>query len=117
MIQNRTTYNVRKYTRYKNISTSCLQTAELDYYSAIFENSMTSTFNLWKSLGPVINPNVRWHTVVNKLLSGDITEVMNQYFCEIGSKLKSKIPIKGNDFIEYPPPPCSCKFIFPYSIM
>ena len=69
MIQNRTTYNVEKYTRYKIILTSCLQTAELDYCSAIFENSMTSTFKLWKSLG---RKKVRWHTVVNKLLSGDI---------------------------------------------
>ena len=120
MIQNRTTYNVEKYTRYKNILTSCLQTAELDYCSAIFENSMTSTFKLWKSLG---RKKVRWHTVVNKLLSGDIAQVINQY-----SELKSKIPNKGNDFIQYLPPPhptqhththtpCNCKFIFPYSIM
>ena len=29
---------------------------------------------------------------------------MNQYFCEIGSKLKSKIPNKGNDYIKYLPP-------------
>ena len=69
MIQNRTTDNVEKYTHYKNILTSCLKTAELDYYSAIFENSKTSTFNLWKNLGPVINPKkVRKHIVINKLL-------------------------------------------------
>ena len=112
MIQNRTTYNVEKYTRYKNILTSCFKTAELDYYSAIFENSRSSTFNLWKSLGPVINPNkVRKQTIINKHLldgkavtdNGDISEVMNQYFCEIGSKLKSKIPSKGNDYIKYIP--------------
>ena len=55
---------------------------------------MSSTFNLWKSLGPVINPKkVRKQTVINKLLldgkavtdNGDIVEIMNQYFCEIGS--------------------------------
>ena len=45
MIQNPTTYNVEKYTRYKNILSSCLKTAELDYYSAIFENSRLTTFN------------------------------------------------------------------------
>ena len=113
MIQNRTTYNAEKYTRYKNILTSCLKTAELDYYSAIFENSRSSTFNLWKILGPVINPKkVHKQTMINKLLlngkavtdNGDIAEVMNQCFCEIGSKLKSKIPSKGNDYIKYLPP-------------
>ena len=89
MIRNRTTYNVEKYTRYKKILTPCLKTAELDYYSAIFENSRSSTFNLWKSLGPVINPKkVRKHTLINKLLldgkaatdNGDIAKAMNQYF-------------------------------------
>ena len=36
MIKTSTTYDVEKYTSYKNILTSCLKTAELDYYCGIF---------------------------------------------------------------------------------
>ena len=58
--------------------------------------------------------------MINKLLldgkavtdNGDIAEVMNQYFCEIGSKLKSKIPSKGNDYIKYLPPAVVNSFFF-----
>ena len=43
--------------------------------------------------------------------NGDITELMHQYFCEIGTKLRSKIPNKGNDFIKYLPPAVVNSFI------
>ena len=55
---------------------------------------------------PVINPKkVHKHIVINKpLLDGKEVTGNGDFASEIGSKLKSKIPNKGNDKFKYLPP-------------
>ena len=40
----------------KYILPLCLKEAESSYYHGLFTETKTSTFNLWKHLGPIINP-------------------------------------------------------------
>ena len=45
-----------RYNQQKNIVRNALRISETNYYNELFENTIDSTYNLWKNLGPVINP-------------------------------------------------------------
>ena len=45
-----------KYNRYKNMRRVCIREAENKYYQNIFEDTRSSSYNLWKNIGPIINP-------------------------------------------------------------
>ena len=38
------------------LQNSCLKVAEQNYYCQLFDDTKQSAYNLWKNLGPVINP-------------------------------------------------------------
>ena len=48
---------INKYKKYKVILRNCLKVAEQNYYCHLFDDTKQSAYNLWKNLGPVINPN------------------------------------------------------------
>ena len=45
-----------KYRKYKNILRTCIKSAEENFYKSLFEDTRTSSYNMWRSLGPAINP-------------------------------------------------------------
>ena len=101
-----------KYKRYKAILRNCLKVAEQNYYCQLFDDTKQSAYNLWKNLGPVINPNrKKRQRMINKMcfdgeyvtVDQDIANQMNMHFCEIGEKLQDAIPNLGYDYKRYLP--------------
>ena len=101
-----------KYRTYKNILRKCLKEAEIKYYEELFDNHKNSVYNLWKSLNPIIIPKRgKSFTPVNKLISDqrvvvdkeEISNSMNENFCNIGNKLQSWIPDYGHKYRDYMP--------------
>ena len=101
-----------KYRTYKNILRKGLKEAEIMYYEELFDNHKNSVYNLWKSLNPIINPKRgKSFTPVNKLILGqrvvvdkqEISNSMNEHFCNIGNKLQSGIPDYGHKYRDYMP--------------
>ena len=45
------------YKKYKALLRNCLKAAEQNYFCGLFDDTKQSAYNLWKNLGPVINPN------------------------------------------------------------
>ena len=103
---------INKYKKYKVILRNCLKVAKQNYYCHLFDDTKQSAYNLWKNLGPVINPNKKKRqTTINKMcfegkyitIDQDIANHMNSYFCEIGEKLQGVIPNSGYDYNRYLP--------------
>ena len=103
---------INKYKKYKVILTNCLKVAEQNYFCQLFDDTKQSAYNLWKNMGPVINPNKKKRqTTINKMcfegkyiiIDQDIANHMNTYFCEIGEKLQGAIPNSGYDYNWYFP--------------
>ena len=79
----------------------CIREAEKKYYQNLFEDTRSSSYNLWKNIGPIINPSKKKKlNNINKLVinghsisdSKDISQYMNNFFCSIGNDLQSVIP-------------------------
>ena len=90
----------------------CLRYAESSYYNDLFNQTKHSTFNLWKHLGPIVNPGKKSKgNVINKIIKNgqfftdahSIANAMNEHFCEIGKKLQDEIPDSGNTYRSYLP--------------
>ena len=101
-----------KYKTYKNILRKCLKEAEINYYEELFDNHKNSVYNLWKTLNPIINPKRgKSFSPVNKLIIGrkaivdkqEISNSMNEHFCNIGNELQSEIPDYGHKYRDYMP--------------
>ena len=89
------------------------------YYKQLFDDTQQSAYNLWKHLGPIINPNKKKsRSGINKILynghyvtdKSQICNVMNEYFCEVGKALQAKMPDFGGEFLNYLPEPISETF-------
>ena len=85
-----------RYNQQKNTVKNALRIAETNYYNELFENTKDSTYNLWKKLGPVINPKKkRRGYYINKIIKHGIcmsdlhgiVNALNEYFCNIGNEL------------------------------
>ena len=96
-----------KYNKYKNMLRVCIREAENKYHQNLFEDTMSSSYNLWKNIGPIINPSKKKKlNNINKLIinghsisdSKDISECMNNCFCNIGNDLQSVIPNTGDQY-------------------
>ena len=104
--------NICKYKQYRNILVKSLKIAEELYYRQLFDDTQQSAYNLWKHLGPIINPNTKKsRSGINKILyngeyitdKAHICNAMNEYFCEVGKKLQEKMPDCGGEFLNYLP--------------
>ena len=101
-----------KYRKYKNILRTCIKSAEENFYKSLFEDTRTSSYNMWRSLGPVINPgNIRNELLYPKWGVMDRSPQMTRlfpiiwikFFCNIGKQLQSGIPNYGDDYKRYLP--------------
>ena len=77
-----------------------------------FRDTKSSSYNMWKHLGAIINPNKKKRTChINKLLcdgkfitdNKHISDSMNTYFCKIGSHLQQLMPNCGTEYNRYFP--------------
>ena len=84
--------------------------AEAVYYEKLFQDTKSSSYNMWKHLGVIINPNKKKRTChINKLLcdgkfitdNKHIYDSMNTYFCKIGSHLQQLMPNCGTEYNRY----------------
>ena len=82
------------------------------YHNELFENNKYSVFNIWKHLNHIINPRkTSIRTVINKpvhLYMGitnkqDVSDTMNEHFCDIVVTLLSELRDFGHPFPEYLP--------------
>ena len=105
--------NTTKYKTYRNLLQKCLKTAEVRYYNEMFDNHRNSTINLWKQMGRIINPKTtKTFVSINKLIIDGkvitdhkmLSDGMNNYFCNVGSKLHADIPDRPGDYKKYLPP-------------
>ena len=103
---------VLKYKIYNNVLRRCIKEAEMAYYDRLFQDTKTSSYNMLKHLGAIINPNKKKRIChINKLLyDGNIitddkliSDSMNSYFCNIGRHLQQLMPNCGKDYIRYLP--------------
>ena len=99
-----------RYNQQKNIVMNALRIA--DYYNELFENTKDSTYNLWKNLGPVINPKKkRRGNYINKIIKDGkcmsdphgIANALNEYFGNIGNELQAKFSNTDDQYLTYLP--------------
>ena len=105
--------NLIRYKKYNKILQKCKKYSEIKYFNELFDNNKNATFNLWKNLGNILNPNkFKGKPVISKILDDEqmvtdpaiIPEIMNKYFCNIGKQLQSKLPpTDSNEFKKYMP--------------
>ena len=109
-LRNNNTSAVIKYKRYRNMLRRCINEAEAAYYEKLFQDTKSSSYNLWKHLGAIINPNKKKRAChINKLLcdgkfitdNKHISDSMNTYFCKIGSHLQQLMPHCGTEYNRY----------------
>ena len=104
----------RKYKVYRNVLTKCLKKADEMYYKQLIDDTQQSAYNLWKHLGPIINPNKKKRgSNINKILyNGEFIKdkrkiciAMITHVCEVGKKLQEEMPDCGRQFKNYLPEP------------
>jgi len=110
------------YRLYSNLLRKLLRRAEASYYCNVLDPRYNSIKQIWHTLNKTFNPNKKQsHLTVKKLTLDDdtvldkevsIAESFNNYFCNIGSDLASKLPNVDNDkFKRYLPPSLSNSFV------
>ena len=113
--KNRDEYNNRK-----NILLGVLKQAEIKYYENLFDEHKDSVYNMWKPLNHIINPKKgKSATVIKKLIidrkvileKQNISDDMDEHFCNVGEKLQAEIPDYGLKYMEYMPPRTANSFI------
>ena len=101
-----------RYNQQKNIVRNELKNAENNYYNELFENTKNSTYNLWKNLGPVINPKKkRRGDYINQIIKDGIcmsdphgiVNALNEYFCNNGNELQAKFTNTDDQYLTYLP--------------
>lgn len=115
-LEHPTEENKIKYNRYRNTLTATLRKAMELHYNELFRTRNSSVKNLWDTYGKIINPNKykKKKTIDKIILDGETTsnphriaELFNNYFCNVGENLASKIPIypeSVHTFLQTPSP-------------
>ena len=108
-----------QYKTYNSILRKCLRKSECQYYKRLFEDKKNASINTWKALGPIINPSKSKRNVGIRKIKQDgryitdnehISQIFNEYFCNVGRKLGDKIPNRNMDFAHYLPQPIENSF-------
>ena len=95
------------YTTYRNIHNQLILTCKNDYYSNLFNEKITGIKNMWKNMGPILNPRKSkapsniYKLVANGINIQDdqqIANSLNEHFTSIGPKLAEKLPKSQKSF-------------------
>ena len=109
-LDNPTEENERNFKTKRNKIVDIIRKAESDYYAAAIKNHADSNRQLWKTFGKILNKNKTNHTLIDKIITKsvvttdqqEVTEEVNNFFCNIGSELASKFKdSNNNDFKKY----------------
>ena len=93
-----------KYKRYRNVYISCVRAAESSYYIEKLDRRVYNQKQIWVTLNGMLGRKKTKKTKINSLIdqSGvevsndkDIADCMNEYFCNIGSNLRSELELKS----------------------
>ena len=103
------------YQRYNSLLRRSIRNAEKMYYKELFDNKKNSIYNMWRTLGVVVNPSKKrkGHDIHKVLSNGkmitnktQIANVINEHFCSVGDRLMEKLPNNPNyDYKKYLPDP------------
>ena len=110
-ILNQTEENSLKYKTYNNKIHSILRQEENNYYKKIFNEKENEIKQMWKYLGPILNPAKKGskNNSIDKLIIDgviiqnykDIANALNIYFSNIGNELSKQGPDVSTTFKDY----------------
>ena len=108
--KNRTIENKQKYAKYRNILISCIRQSKKMYFQELFDRKSTRITKMWAVLGKMINPKKKSQCFSIKEVISDgisykedseIANALNSHFCNIGSKISSKIQNAKSHFSSF----------------
>ena len=104
----KSTVNLVKYTRYRNILKCLIRSAEVNYYAEQFNSRSNDLRSTWNLINSIINNSACSLTGqcfdINGVLSNDsslIAENFNNYFVNIGPNLAAQIPSTKSNVHDY----------------
>ena len=97
------------YKRYKNMLTTLLRSSEKAYYTALLSESKSSTKQIWKVYGELMNNKGKKRNNITKILNegSEITDprmmadIFNKYFSTVGQNLARKFSGNNDNFHNY----------------
>ena len=114
--------NRELYRIYRNKLTSLIRLSKKNYYYNYFESNLNNAKQTWKGINELISKNKNKQRTIRCLKSNnvngltfdpkDMSNIMNRYFAEIGSKLANNIPSTNNSITDYLGRPINNAFSF-----
>ena len=107
---NPTEENIKAFKRYRNTLTAALEHAENTFYQRKLDDKKDGIKNFWKTFGKTLNPNksktrsnLAKLIVDGKVITGDenISNEMNNFFCNVGKNIHDNIPNTIGSFTDY----------------
>ena len=104
-----TTHNISRYNTYRNCLNSALRNAKKRYFKLEFAKHRNNPKQTWETLNQLLQKKTSNKELPNKFVSDlgedvendiSISKEFNQYFAEIGQKLKNKITTSASDPID-----------------
>ena len=105
---------ITTYKRYNTLLRRVIKKAEACYHKELFNHRKYGVFNMWKVLGNIVNPGKKRKTsdISKVLVNGkmvqsktEISNIFNNHFCSVGSRLSSSLPPFDDSFYKrYLPP-------------
>ena len=98
--------NIEKYNQYRNILTTLIRSAKRQYFQGEFAKHSSSPKETWKTLQNLIKSRQKIDEVPTQFLSEngeifskdvEVAESFNNFFAEIGERLKGSIPSSSLD--------------------
>ena len=104
-----TSYNISTYKKYNSCLSRLLRIEEKKHFNMLITLNQNNLRKTWEIIKTVTNRNKKQSTLTSKFISNgneitnptDIANMFNNYFVNIGPTLASKIPPKGNKYLEY----------------
>ena len=94
--------------RFKNRVTNLIRIQKKKYYRDLINNCKNDLRKTWKIINSLMSKGFK-NTSIRKIVSNDIvysneediSKIFNDYFCNIGTRLSSNIPISPSDPLQY----------------
>ena len=106
----RNTPNKDKWTNMRNKTNQAIKKSEIKFYKTQINNQGNNCQAMWKTLNHILSKKNKKHTTINSLFvnqkhlttQSDISEGLNNFFCNIGENLASHFDnIDTNYFKKY----------------
>jgi hypothetical protein len=103
-------HNIVRYKNYRNSLSTCLKTAEQNFYQDLLRDRHNSVNKFWNAFSTTLNPKKsKTRSRLSKLVLSDktvtddhdIANGMNDFFCSIGQQIDSNLPRPNGSFANY----------------